>query len=52
MSDEHGNLQVIANYNNDLGEFWEWVDRGQMPFRPAARSVKFGMNYAIYAMSH
>ncbi len=52
MSDEHGNLQLIANYNNDLGEFWEWVDKGQMPFRPAARSVKFGMNYAIYAMSH
>ncbi len=52
MSDEHGNLQLIANYNNDLGEFWEWVDKGQMPFHPAVRSVELGINYVIYAMSH
>ena len=52
LSDEHGNLQLIANYNNDLGEFWEWVDKGEMPFHPAVRSVQLGINYLIYAMSH
>src|SRR5215470_857026 len=25
MYDAHGNLQLIANYNNDIGEFWKWV---------------------------
>jgi len=52
LSDEHGNLQLIVNYNNDLGEFWEWVDKGEMPFHPAVRSVQLGINYLIYAMSH
>ncbi len=52
MFDDHGNLQMIANYNNDLGEFWKWVDQGKMPFRPAKRSVELGIDYLIYAMSH
>lgn len=52
LSDEHGNLQLIANYNNDIGEFWEWVDKGEMPFHPAVRSVQLGINYLIYAMTH
>jgi len=52
MFDDQGNLQLIANYNNDLGEFWEWVDKGQMPFRPAVRSVQLGINYLIYAFTH
>jgi hypothetical protein len=52
LPDEHGNLQLIANYNNDLGEFWEWVDKREMPFHPAVRSVQLGINYVIYAMTH
>jgi hypothetical protein len=52
MNDEKGRLQVVANHNNDFGEFWEWVDRDEMPFQPAAESVKFGINYLIYAMTH
>jgi len=52
MADEHGNIQLIANYNNDIGEFWKWVDQGKMPFRPAKRSVELGIDYVIYAMSH
>ena len=52
MSDERGNIQLIANYNNDIGEFWKWVDMGKMPFRPAKRSVELGIDYIIYAMSH
>ena len=52
MSDESGRLIIIANQNNDFGEFWEWVDRGEMPFKPAALSVRFGINYLVYAMTH
>jgi hypothetical protein len=52
MFDEHGVLQLIANYNNDLGEFWEWVDKGEKPFHDAATSVKLGINYVMYAMTH
>ena len=52
MYDDHGNLQLIANYNNDLGEFWEWTDKGEKPLHPAVRSIQLGVNYLIYAMSH
>jgi hypothetical protein len=52
MNDEKGNLIIIADADNDLGEFWEWVDKGQMPFQPAALSVRVGVNYLIYAMTH
>ncbi len=52
MNDDKGNLIIIANADNDLGEFWEWVDRGEMPFQPAALSVRLGINYLIYAMTH
>jgi hypothetical protein len=33
MTDENGNLIIIANADNDLGDFWEWVDRGRCRFR-------------------
>lgn len=52
MNDDKGRLIMIANQNNDLGEFWEWVDRGEMKFQPAAKSVRFGINYLVYAMTH
>ena len=52
MQDDNGRLIVIANQNNDFGEYWEWVDRAEMPFQPAALSVRFGVNYLIYAMTH
>lgn len=52
LMDPQGNIQVLANHNNDFGEFWEWVDRGEMPFKPAAESVKFGINYLMYAFTH
>jgi hypothetical protein len=52
LEDPKGNLQMVVNYNNDLSEVWEWLDRGEMPMREAALAVKFGMNYLIYALSH
>ena len=52
MKDDKDRLIFVANSDNDLGEFWEWVDRNEMPFKPAAQSVRFGINYLIYAMTH
>ena len=43
---------MITNDNNDFGEYWEWVDKGQLPFKPAAQSFRLGVNYLIYAMTH
>jgi hypothetical protein len=52
MSDEHGNLQLVANYNNDLGDFWKYLDEGDKPLKDSTRSIRIGMNYFIYAMTH
>ena len=52
MSDETGKLQVIANYNNDLGDYWKYLDHGDKPLKDSSRSIRLGVNYIIYALSH
>src|SRR5438093_9205860 len=52
MSDEHGTLQLIANYNNDIGDYWKYLDRGDKPLKDSSRAIRLGINYVIYAMSH
>ena len=52
ISDDQGRLQLIANYNNDLGDFWKYLDHGDKPLKDSARSIRLGINYIVYAMSH
>jgi hypothetical protein len=52
MSDEHGKLQLIANYNNDIGDFWKYLDHGDKPLADSTTSIRLGINYFLYALSH
>jgi hypothetical protein len=52
MEDDEGRQILIANQNNDLGEYWEGLDQNTVPFEDAANSVRLGTNYLIYAMTH
>jgi uncharacterized protein DUF4159 len=52
LKDKDGRLQMIINYNNDLSELWEWLDRGEVPVSAAALSLKLGVNYLVYAFTH
>ena len=52
MSDEHGKLQMIANYNNDIGDFWKYLDHGDKPLKDSSQAIRLGINYIVYAMSH
>lgn len=45
-------LMAIANYNNDLGENWEFSDTGFLPVEASNESYKFGVNYFIYGLTH
>jgi hypothetical protein len=47
-----GRLMAIANVNNDLGEYWEFSDTGFMPVDASNEAYKFGVNYAMYALTH
>ncbi len=45
-------LMIIANYNNDIGESWEWSDTGFIPIELSNEAYKLGVNYIVYAMTH
>ena len=52
LRDESGRIQVIVNFNNDLGDYWEWSDDPLTPIPLSNEAFKFGVNYVIYALSH
>jgi hypothetical protein len=45
-------LIAVADYNHDLGEFWEFSDTGMMPVDDANDAYKVGVNHVIDAMTH
>jgi hypothetical protein len=52
LKDKDGRVQMVINYNNDLSEVWEWLDKGELPMSSAALSLKLGVNYLVYAFTH
>ena len=51
-NDPKKRLMVIANYNNDLGEYWEFSDTGFVSIDLSNEAYKYAVNYMIYAMTH
>jgi Domain of unknown function (DUF4159) len=51
-NDPSKRLQLVANYNNDLGEYWEFSDTGWVPVDLSNEAYKFGVNYIVYGMTH
>lgn len=45
-------LMVIVNYNNDIGDYWEWSDVGFLPIDLSNEAYKLGVNYVVYGMMH
>jgi len=45
-------LLLVANYNNDLGEYWEFSDTGFVPVDLSNEAYKFGVNYVVYGLTH
>ncbi len=48
--DPSGRLMVVANFNNDIGDYWEYSDMGYFPIDLSNEAYKFGVNYVIYAL--
>ena len=44
-------LMMIINYNNDIGDYWEWSDSAYLPIDLSNQAYKFGVNYIMYAMT-
>jgi hypothetical protein len=47
--DAHGRLTAIINYNNDIGDGWEWPESDEVF---SMEAFKLGINYLVYAMTH
>jgi hypothetical protein len=45
-------LMVVANFDNDVPEYWEWSGQGLFPFDASNESNKLGVNYIIYGLTH
>ncbi len=52
MFDETGDLQAIINFNNDIGDYWEWSDQSFFPVSLSNEAYKLGINYGISALTH
>jgi len=52
ISGDDGTLQVIICFNNDIGDYWEWIDRPEYELRPSAEALRLGVNFVLYAMTH
>jgi len=50
--DERGRLLMIINHNNDVGDFWEWIDQPRFPLQPSTEALRFGINYFVYSLTH
>ena len=51
-NDPKKRLMMIINYNNDIGEYWEFSDEGFNPVALTNEAYKLGINYLIYALTH
>ena len=45
-------LMVVANFDNDVPEYWEWSGEGLFPFDMSNEAYKLGVNYLVYGLTH
>ncbi len=50
-NDPEKRLMVIINYDNDIGDWWEWSDQLYTPIKLSNEAYKLGINYIIYSMA-
>jgi len=47
-----GDLAMVACFNNDFANFWDWIDQRRYPLKPSSEAFRMGINFVIYAMTH
>jgi hypothetical protein len=50
-NDPKKRLMAVINFDADIGEYWQWSDRG-FNVVPSNEAYKLGVNYFIYALTH
>jgi Domain of unknown function (DUF4159) len=52
LFDAKGRTGLAAGHNNDLANFWDWYEQGQMPLEPSTDAFRLGTNVVVYSMTH
>ena len=47
-----GRMLAIANWNNDIGDYWEWSAEGLYGNAPTNDAYRLGVDYLVYEMTH
>jgi hypothetical protein len=47
-----GRMLALANYNNDIAEYWEWSAEGLYSADWTGDAYRLGVNFFIYALTH
>jgi len=47
--DKAGRIMVLVNYNNDIGDGWEWPETDRTF---STEAFRLAINYIVYAMTH
>lgn len=50
--DDSGRVMVAISFNNDMGDSWQHQDNPYYPQQDATLGIQFGVNYAVYSMTH
>ena len=45
-------LVMVANFNNDIGDYMEFSDQGLLPISLTNEAYKLAVNYVVYALTH
>jgi hypothetical protein len=51
-NDPSRRVMVLANWNADIAEYWEWSDRDLLPVDLSNEAYKLGVNYLVYGLTH
>jgi hypothetical protein len=52
FNNSKGDLAIVACFNNDFANFWDWIDQRRYPLKPSSEAFRMGINFVIYAMTH
>lgn len=50
--DDHQRLMVVATYNSDLGDAWEWLNDPEYPVLLTSLAYREGIDFIMYSMTH
>lgn len=51
-NDPNKRMLIVAAYNTDMSEFWEWSDTGYAPLEMNNEAYKLGINLFMYGIMH